>query len=115
MSPWATDLTYQVISDRTWKANQSWYRQRTVAGNDAGQTKLRATIRRNAYDDQSDAYTEVLTPGREWARIVTIPIKDLPSSAAVSYTNPDETKWVTASDPDVETLLTEAATVLGLL
>lgn len=71
---------YDFISDDLKHGKQSWTREATVQ---LGKHKLRVTIKRDAYDFQSQIYVEVWSPEQlQWNRVRSLEgtdYDDLPS------------------------------------
>lgn len=95
------------ISERCWNANQSWRYEHTVR---VGQTVLRISICRNAYDFQSWGKVE-RWDGAKWQQVVYKAIEFLRCSA-LSYAKPGATEADFSDDAlDLEG---EACAILGI-
>jgi hypothetical protein len=69
-------MKQKIISERCWKANQSWYYEKVIAfASNTRSFKLKVDIRRNAYDDQSHARV-YQWDGTKWQLVVKYPIRD---------------------------------------
>lgn len=73
---------------RVWKAGQSvWFEQHWSVFGEV----VVITIKRNAYDDQSDARAQIYGPiDRKWNRLVQLPIADLPCAEVSDVLFPAE-------------------------
>lgn len=71
------------ISDRTWKGQQSWNRERIVI---IGDKRVRYTVKRDSYDFQSYGKAEVWN-GEKWHTVHHIPGQELKNT--VSYVGRD--------------------------
>ncbi len=78
--------TLTVRDERIWNGDQSLYGSRIVRW---GSELLRASIRRDAYDNQSSAVVEVWCIGRGWREVQRVPIQDLPVAACSYVTKPE--------------------------
>lgn len=98
-------MSTKTIHIDAWYANQSLQAQKVVEGKSG---VYRATIKRNAHDDQSRAYVERLD-GRQWHPIHQCPIGNMAVSA-FSYTQHEakKTKWTLAAWEDCDTLIADA-------
>lgn len=80
---------YETFNDTIKRGSQSWTREQSVRWNGH---KLRATIKRDFYDRQSELYVEVWDSSElKWNRIRTLSgldYSELPSSS--KYTTDDE-------------------------
>ena len=97
----------EVISDRTWNGDQSWYREiiESIDG-----TRLRFKVRVNAYDFQSYGKAQVWRDGK-WHEVHTIPGQQLKSSKTVSYV--DRHVRPNQFDDDIVELRRVAKAVIG--
>ena len=96
-----------VIEDHVKRGSQSWTRQVTVK---EGGAVLRATVKRDFYNRQSDLYSEVYSPAElKWNRLQSLAGEDyayLPSSSCKDDLEIDE-----ATDDIVHSLLAYAMAV----
>lgn len=101
------------LDRRIWNAHQSWYLEshHEVAGRGPLPVRVRVLVRRNAYDEQSEANVYRWTNDEGWSRFCGLPITTTPA-ADVSYTDKDRErvgKLLLATETE---LLTQAATIL---
>lgn len=96
-----------VISDRTYNASQSWYRERIVT---KGDVRLRYSIRRNAYEEQSSAKVQVWSRD-EWQGVHFIAGVEMKTIA--SYV--DRAVKPSAFDADLAELRRVAFAILGIV
>lgn len=100
----------KTISERCHNKEQSWFYERIEK---VDQSRLRVSIRRNAYDDQSYVRGYVFDPGNiKWNLIVDLPFQSA-ACKRVNYTD----EYITIGDfaPDAENVLTELLAILYCL
>ena len=97
-----------LISERIYNQDSSWWREIVLAD---GSTRLRYTVRYNAYRFQSWARVEVWTE-LGWEQVHRIPGAELAGWDRVSYTS--ETVDEAAFEDDLFELDRIASLVLGL-
>lgn len=83
-------MTDKFISVTTYNQNQTWHHEeiRQFRGQGIGVVSLKATIRRNAYDDQSYVRIEKWSDFNGWNVIASFPITDFPAHR-LSYVRKD--------------------------
>ena len=97
------------ISERVYNQDQSWYFERTVTVTNSDVIiKLRVSIRRNAYNDQSYARVDQWT-ATGWERVIDAPIMECDCSA-ISYT--DNKPATCLFKDDADRLLQEAIQIV---
>jgi hypothetical protein len=101
----------KVKSQRTWQRSQSLWSETVADVLCAGKAAflMRATIRRNSYDEQSYARVEAWMPGTGWALVLTRTIHECPDVAALSYVlKPGDRDWENRMLAACDWLLAEA-------
>lgn len=94
----------EVLSTKDWRADQSLHVE-TIARLGDG-TRLRARVRRNAYNAQSFAAVDAWTTEAGWAPITSTPIDD---TRIVRFSYVDRSSdWVAPAIADAADLLAEA-------
>ena len=101
--------TAQMTAPRAWKAHQSLNGE-WIAGLADGKTRVRARIRRNAYDEQSFAILEAWTDAHGWVEVTTRPIGDMEVSRFSHVTRED---WTASMVLDLDMLLDLAGDFFG--
>ena len=90
------------VSERFWYERQSWCAERVERW---GGTPMRATVRRNAYDDQSTATVE-RWDGQTWQRVLTRSIQETPAAPITYVWKPGELHSAETGKVDPEGTLT---------
>lgn len=85
-----------IISSDVWNAQQSWYRKDVIIFN--GKT-YKISLRRNAYDEQSQQSVSVLVSDEKWLPIINVYISLMPKA----YRNISYVSSVDRAGPGLET------------
>lgn len=99
-----------LLSTRVWEARQSKWGEVVVRAKNG--ILYRATIRRNAYDDQCVLLVEMWVIGRGWEEVLTRHLYELPDVARLSYINKTGT-WEEPIILGCYRLLTETNTLFS--